>query len=173
MFVAGRELSSMRQDMPRYDDTCHALARLSGPAGICFADASTDIRRMATPHKERRKHLRRPVLLNCHIEGTTVAGPLQITDLSESGCFIATSHPLTPDSQVTLLATLAGDRIRIIGRVVRVQPGRGAGIEINLSLLRQYDRLALEDYLRQMAPKRPYSTLAAAFACENGNEVKR
>ncbi len=104
---------------------------------------------MTPPHRERRKHIRRPVLLNCRIEGTAVAGPLQLTDLSESGCFITTSHPLALDSQVTLFVTLAGDEIRIIGRVVRVQPDRGVGIEINLSLLSQYARLALEDFVRQ------------------------
>jgi hypothetical protein len=89
------------------------------------------------------------VLLTGRIEGTTVAGPLQITDLSESGCFITTSHPLTLDSQITFFITVAGDEIRLIGRVVRVQPGRGVGVEINLGLLSQYARLALEDFLRQ------------------------
>ena len=104
---------------------------------------------MAPPYRERRRHLRRPVLLNCRIEGATIAGPLQLTDLSETGCFLATSHPLALDSQVTLFVTLAGDEIRIIGRVVRVQPGRGVGVEINVSLLSQYARLAIEDFLSQ------------------------
>jgi hypothetical protein len=110
---------------------------------------SSDNVDMAQPAGERRKHLRRPVLLNCRVEGVTVAGPLQITDLSESGCFIATSHPLALDSQITLFVTLEGDEIKIIGRVVRVQPGRGVGIKINVSLLSQYARLALEDFLRE------------------------
>jgi hypothetical protein len=89
------------------------------------------------------------VLLNCRIEGMTVPGPLQLTDLSEGGCFVATSHPLELDSQITLFVTVAGDEIRIIGRVVRVLPGRGVGVEINVSLLSQYARLALEDFVRQ------------------------
>jgi hypothetical protein len=104
---------------------------------------------MAPPFRERRKHARRAVFLNCRIEGVAAAGPLQLTDLSENGCFVATSHPLELGSQVTLFVTLAGDEIRIIGRVVRVQPGRGVGIEINVSLLSQYGRLALEDFLHQ------------------------
>ena len=106
---------------------------------------------MAPPYRERRKYRRHPVLLNCRIEGTTAEGPFQLTDLSESGCFIATSSPLKRDSQITLFVTLAGDEIRIIGRVVRVEPGRGVGIEINVNLLSQYARLALEDFLRQPA----------------------
>src|SRR5262245_11111281 len=104
---------------------------------------------MAPPYRERRRHVRRPVLLNCRIEDTTIAAPLQLTDLSESGCFIATSHSLPLDSQITIYVTLAGDEIRIIGRVVRLVPGRGVGVEINVSLLSQYGRLALEDFLRQ------------------------
>ena len=106
---------------------------------------------MAPPYRERRKYHRRPVLLDCRIEGTTVTGPLQLTDLSENGCFIETNHPFTLDSQVAFFVTLGGDELRIIGRVVRVQPGRGVGVEINASLLSQYARLALEDYLRQSA----------------------
>ena len=51
--------------------------------------------------------------------------------------------------------TLAGDEIRIIGRVVRVQPGRGVGVEINSSLLSQYARLALEDFLRSPEASQP------------------
>ena len=113
-----------------------------------FELKSSDNVGMAQQTGERRKHFRRPVLLNCRVEGVTVAGPAQITDLSESGCFIATSHPLPLDSQITLFVTLEGEEIRIIGRVVRVQPGRGVGIKINVSLLSQYSRLALEDFLR-------------------------
>src|SRR5687768_13632748 len=97
---------------------------LDSPLAIRSADGATDNPGMAPPYRERRKHLRRPVLLNCRIEGATVAGRLQLTDLSESGCFIATGHPWTLNSQVTLFVTLAGDEIRIIGRVVRVEPGR-------------------------------------------------
>ena len=112
-------------------------------------DNATDNPGMAPPYRERRKHLRRHVLLNCRIDGATVGGTFQLTDLSESGCFIATSYPLNLDSPITLFVTIAGDEIRIIGRVVRVEPGRGIGVEINLSLLSQYARLTLEDFLRQ------------------------
>ena len=138
-------------------------------SSVCGA---TDNPSMAPPYRERRKHLRRPVRLDCRIEGTAVAGPLQLTDLSQNGCFIATSHPLTLDSPISLFVTLAGDEIRIIGRVVRVLPGRGVGVEINLSLLSQYARLALEEFLRQPAAQRPYSSLAVA-AYNDGAEVKK
>ena len=143
----------MGHNLPRRDRTCQAacVPTHSPRTGMWSICSATDNTGMAPPYRERRKYLRRPVLLNCRIEGTTIAGPLQITDLSESGCFIATSHPLKRDSQITFFVTLAGDEIRIIGRVVRVEPGRGVGVEINLNLLSQYARLALEDFLREPA----------------------
>ena len=108
-----------------------------------------DILGMAQQVKERRKHVRRPVLLKCRIEGTSAAGAMQLTSLSESGCFVATSEPVAVGSQVMLFVTLSGDEIPIIGRVVRVQEGRGFGVGIDLKLLSQYSRQTLEQFLRQ------------------------
>jgi hypothetical protein len=104
---------------------------------------------MAQHGKERRKYLRRPVFLKCRIEGTSAEGAMQLTDLSESGCFVATSEPLAVGSQVMLYVTLSGDEIPIIGRVVRVQAGRGFGFEIDLKLLSPYSRQTLQQFLRQ------------------------
>jgi L-alanine-DL-glutamate epimerase-like enolase superfamily enzyme len=104
---------------------------------------------MAQPVKERRKHVRRPVLLKCRIEGTSAVGAMQLTDLSESGCFVATSEPLAVGSPAMLYVTLSGDEIPILGRVVRVQEGRGFGVEIDVKLLSQYSRQTLERFLRQ------------------------
>ena len=74
---------------------------------------------------------------------------MQLTNLSESGCFIATSQPLAVGTQLALYVTVSGDEIPVIGRVVRVQPGRGVGVEINLKLLSDYSRRTLEAFLRQ------------------------
>lgn len=104
---------------------------------------------MAHQPGERRKHVRRPVFLKCRIEGTSVAGSMQLTDLSESGCFITTSEAMAVGSQVTIYVTLSGDEIPIIGRVVRIQPGRGFAVEINVKLLSQYSRQQLEQFLHQ------------------------
>ena len=112
---------------------------------------------MSQPGKERRRHPRRPVFLTCRVEGTSVAGSMQITDLSESGCFIATSEPLLLGTQVTVFVMVLGDEIPLIGRVVRVQPGRGFGVEINVGLLSPYSRQTLERFLQQ----RPQASLPA------------
>lgn len=106
---------------------------------------------MAQQGRERRQHVRRPVFLKCRVEGTAVAGAMHLTDLSESGCFVATSAPLPMGSQVTLYVTVSGDEIPIIGRVVRVHPDRGFGVEINTALLSPYSRQTLERVLHQPA----------------------
>jgi len=104
---------------------------------------------MAQHGKERRKYVRRPVFLKCRIDGRSAVGAMQLTDLSESGCFVATSEPLAVGSQAMLYVTLSGDEIPILGRVVRVQEGRGFGVEIDLKLLSQYSRQTLEQFLGQ------------------------
>ena len=107
---------------------------------------------MAQRKTERRKHVRRPVFLKCRIEGTDAPGSMQLTNLSESGCFIATSEPLPVGSQITIYVTVSGDEIPLIGRVVRLQPGRGIGVEINVRLLSEYSRQTLEQFLHQRTP---------------------
>ena len=109
---------------------------------------------MTQNRKERRRYVRRPVVLPCRIEGVAAAGSIYLTNLSERGCFIATSHPLPVGSQVTFYVTVSGDEIPIIGRVVRVQASRGFGVEINFELLSPYSRQTLERFLRQPAPAR-------------------
>ena len=116
---------------------------------LCLVNHAADNPGMAQQRNERRKHVRRPVFLNCRIEGTAVAGSLQLTDLSESGCFIATSETLPVGSQVTIHVVLSGTEIPLMGRVIRVQPGRGVGIEI-IRVGSQQARRALDAFLYQV-----------------------
>ena len=104
---------------------------------------------MTQQGRERRKHVRRPVFLKCRLDGTESANAVHLTDLSERGCFVATSEPLPAGAQVTFYVTVSGDEIPIVGRVVRVQPGRGFGVEINVELLSDYSRRTLEQLLEQ------------------------
>jgi len=118
---------------------------------------------MAQNGKERRRYVRRPVVLKCRIDGVAASGSIHLTDLSERGCFIATSNPLPVGSQVTLYVTVSGDEIPLIGRVVRVQPERGFGVEINLELLSQFSQQVLERFLRQPVPPTPRPSIGARF----------
>jgi hypothetical protein len=112
-----------------------------------FLRYDTDNPGMAEKGRERRRHVRRPVFLTCRIDGTAATGSMHLTDLSESGCFVATSEPLPMGSQVTIYVTVSGGEIPIMGRVVRVQADRGFGVEINNALLSQYSRQTLERLL--------------------------
>jgi Tfp pilus assembly protein PilZ len=56
---------------------------------------------------------------------------MQLTNLSESGCFVAASEAVAVGTEVTLLVTVADTEIPVVGRVVRVQHGRGFAVEIN------------------------------------------
>ena len=83
---------------------------------------------------ERRKHVRRAVLLPCHVDGLPT-GTMQVIDVSEGGCFIATRQAVTAGSRIAFYATLAGRELLFAGRIVHVKPGRGFAVEfVNLAV---------------------------------------
>ena len=72
---------------------------------------------------------------------------MQLTDVSESGCFVAAREALPVGKDVTLLVTVSGTEIPVMGRVVRVQHGRGFAVGINeqwRTHLRDLFNLAIE-----------------------------
>ena len=78
---------------------------------------------------ERRKHVRRAVLLHCRLEGAATQGTLQVIDLSAGGCFVRTTDVVPAGADVTVHATFAGTEVSLRGRVAHVQPGRGFAVE--------------------------------------------
>ena len=76
-----------------------------------------------------------------------VEGAMALTDLSESGCFIATTEEVPVGVEVRLQVMMAGSEVPLIGRVVRVQPRRGFAVEIDLAALSEQSRQALEQFL--------------------------
>ena len=98
------------------------------------------------PHQsDRRQYARHRVSLSCTVDGVKTQRTLHVTDLSAGGCFIATRRPVAVGSEVTIRARLAGVELPLIGRVVRVEQGRGFGIEFgNLSSDTRY---LLEEFL--------------------------
>lgn len=91
---------------------------------------------------ERRKHVRRTVWIPCRIEGSPAV--MHLTDVSPGGCFVATNHEVTVGSGITLRATISGSEVSFSGRVVRVQPGRGFGLAVNVAELNDVARRTLE-----------------------------
>jgi predicted proteasome-type protease len=61
-----------------------------------------------------------------------MVGPeMQVTDLSESGCFVAAGVTVRVGTPVTLFVTVSRTEIPVVGHVVRVQKGRGFAVEVN------------------------------------------
>ena len=72
---------------------------------------------------------------------------MQLTDLSQAGCFVATTAIVPAGSRVTLHAMLGGAEIELSGRVAHVQPGRGFGFSIDVDDLTEGARQQLQEFL--------------------------
>lgn len=106
---------------------------------------------------ERRKHARH--ILSCAIEikeaGSSFALRGATTDVSLSGCYVATIFPLAVGSQIHFVMQVAGESIKGRGSVQTCHPGVGMGIQfIDLS---HRDKARLDGYFRASAPTQPES----------------
>ena len=89
---------------------------------------------MSQDPSDRRKHARRMVLLPCRVEGADARGPMQVIDLSEGGCFVATTDRYAAGVHLTLQIKLGKSEVALTGRVVHARPRRGFAVEfVNLS----------------------------------------
>jgi hypothetical protein len=111
---------------------------MSGPAEEIY---------MAARHAERRKHRRPPVLVTCRAEGAFSNAAMRLTDLSEGGCFVATSAEFPRGLRLTLVAMIGGAEVTLAGRVAHLQPGRGFGFQIDFDESPKGTRQRLEDVL--------------------------
>ena len=103
---------------------------------------------MRPEQRDRRKYARQAVSLACRVDGVTTSGTMQMTDVSAGGCFIATRDSVVAGSEVTIHAKLPGATLALPGRVVRVKPGRGFGIEFGN--LASDTRYLLEQFLTRV-----------------------
>ena len=98
---------------------------------------------------ERRKHVRRPALIQCRIDGAATQAAMRLTDVSAGGCFVATTATVLPDARITLRAMMSGEEVSLTGHVVHVQPGRGFGFAIDIDELTEDARQRLQEFLSQ------------------------
>lgn len=124
---------------------------------LCSIGHSTEKPGMA-PNNERRRHPRRPVALQCRVEGAAAPSAMQLGDLSANGCFVATADVVPIGSQLTLWVAISGAEISLPGRVVRVQPGRGFGFAIDVDGLTDSARFLLQWFLAARSPSSATST---------------
>ena len=84
---------------------------------------------------DRRKHVRRTVLLPCRMESPATNQAMHVINLSEGGCLIAARDTVVQaGTQVTLHVTLEGVELPLTGRVVHARSGWGFALEfVNLA----------------------------------------
>jgi Tfp pilus assembly protein PilZ len=83
------------------------------------------------------------------VEGADTRGPMQVIDLSEGGCFVATTDRYAAGVQLTLQIRLGVSDVALTGRVAHLRPGRGFAVEF--AGLPQSALQRLEDFLFQRA----------------------
>ena len=80
--------------------------------------------------EERRKHARVAVSLDGRWQGSSGASLCKIASLSLGGCFVQTPAPPQVDDKTFMTLFLKGrGSMLLAGRVVRVEPGRGFGMQ--------------------------------------------
>ena len=84
---------------------------------------------------ERRKHVRRTVLLPCRVESPTTNETMQVINLSDGGCLVAARNFFVqPGVQVTVHVTFEDIELALTGRVVHARDGWGFALEfVNLA----------------------------------------
>ena len=79
---------------------------------------------------ERRKHVRRTVVLPCRVESPTTSETMHVINLSAGGCLVATrGHAFQPGAQVTVHVKLDEVELPLAGRVVHARDGWGFALE--------------------------------------------
>ena len=95
---------------------------------------------MSENEDKRRANTRKPVLLECRIEGASGRAEMRISDLSSGGCFVDTSIPYRSGDPISLTVSLDGTDVAMTGRVAHVQPGYGFGVALDVDRLSESER---------------------------------
>ena|SRR6185503_5338043 len=80
---------------------------------------------------ERRQHPRRPVVLECQVEGVSGLTDMRVTDLSVDGCYVDSRALVGVGSPTTLHLRLSGITLTLTGRIAHSQPGIGFGVRFD------------------------------------------
>ena len=84
---------------------------------------------------ERRKHVRRTVLLPCRVEHPATNETMLVINLSEGGCLVAARDAaFEPGAQVTVHVTFDDIELPLTGNIVHAMDGWGFALEfVNLA----------------------------------------
>ena len=95
---------------------------------------------MSENEDKRRASVRKPVLLECRIEGASGRAEMRISDMSSGGCFVDTPIPYRSGDPISLTVSLDGTDVALTGRVAHVQPGYGFGVALDVDRIPQSAR---------------------------------
>ena len=94
---------------------------------------------------ERRKHPRVPVALDARWQTSAHASLCEIDNLSLGGCFVRTPIPPAADERAFITLYLKGRASMLLaGRVARVEPGVGFGMQFREMLPETKSELSQE-----------------------------
>jgi hypothetical protein len=91
-------------------------------------------------NSDRRKHVRRTVLLPCRMENPATSPPMHVINLSTGGCLVAARDTVVqPGGQLTLYVKFDDVELPLTGRVVHARSGWGFALEfVNLASQTQH-----------------------------------
>ena len=100
--------------------------------------------------KDLRNSVRQPFVANAIVNGVDVEKQIVglIRDLSLSGCYVETTIPLSPGTNIGLIIAHNGKKFRAFGRVVHVAENKGMGIAFTSVL--PDDQTILERWVKEL-----------------------
>ena len=79
--------------------------------------------------ENKRKHPRRPLLVECKLDGASGNASMRLQDLSTGGCYVDTRIPFAVGAPIKITTMLNKKEIVLTGRVAYADAGQGLGVE--------------------------------------------
>ena len=98
-------------------------------------------------YPKERRYPRLPVLMECHVDGSSGHAEMRLTDLSPVGCYVDTNIVFPPETRVSLSVMLGDAEVKLTGRVVAM-PSTGYGFGVEFVDLDDSTRRQLEAYIQ-------------------------
>ena len=88
---------------------------------------------LTDPYEHRRRWPRRPVSVECRIDGVSSRASVRLSELSPGGAYVDTSARFSPGDSVTVVVVLDGVDTTIHGRVIYTHAGMGFGMSFDVN----------------------------------------
>lgn len=100
--------------------------------------------------KNLRNSVREPFVANAIVNGVDVEKQILglIRDLSLTGCYMETTTPFNPGTNIRLIIAHNGEKLRAFGRVAHAEENKGIGIAFTSVL--PDDQTILEKWMEEL-----------------------